>query len=674
MSVIDHRQDPVAATAAKPATPGLRAADAARGKDRARIPIATKLVLSYVVIIALALFASGLVATQLVGRLVISEAHTTIRNDLNAAREILLGKLNEINDVVRLTAERFFLREAIGTKNIWQAADELDRVRRTERLDFLSVTDSTGRVILRAGHRQVHGDFLKTDELLDAVRSNKVPAAAVSIMTAEELRRESPLLAERAFIQLIDTPRAIPKDAAEETAGMVLEAAAPIVDERGKLLGALYGGVLLNRNFEIVDRIRRTVFQDVKYKGRDVGTATIFLDDVRISTNVTTPDGARAVGTRCAADVYTQVFEGRPWVGRAFVVNDWYIAAYEPIRNLNGKIIGILYVGVLEQKYVDVRRRAVAALLALTLAGGLISLALSYHLSRRVSTSVDRLVTASKEMAAGNLDVTVEIKTNDELEDLAHAFNTMASALKQRDALLKEYARRKIMESERLAITGQLAAGVAHELNNPLQGIVAYSHLLLERLPEGNPMRASLQKIVNQADRCREIIRGLLNFSRPRTPQMKLSSVNAVVQECLALVERQALFHNITIVKNLRDDLPPVIMDPSQMQEVFMNIIINAAEAMDGVGRLVCTTRLDDSQNFVEIVFTDTGHGIRPEDLGKIFDPFFTTKDPGHGTGLGLAISRAIVENHKGTISVASEVGKGTTFTVCLPATTQGDA
>jgi two-component system NtrC family sensor kinase len=455
---------------------------------------------------------------------------------------------------------------------------------------------------------------------------------------------------------------------------MVMEAAAPILDARGHVIGLLYGGVLMNRDFSIVDKIKRTVFRDVKYRGQDVGTATIFQDDVRIATNVLNLDGTRAIGTRAAEDVYNRVVgEGKPWIGRAFVVNNWYITAYEPIRNISGAIVGILYVGVLEQKYVDVRRQTVAALLALTLAGGLVAMALSYQLSRGISGTVTRLAAASKDMAYGNLDVQVRVKTNDELEDLADAFNTMASALRRREELLKEYARSKIMESERLAITGQLAAGVAHELNNPLQGIVAYAHLLLERQPDDSPMRASLQKIVNQAERCREIVRGLLDFSRPRAPQMKLTSVNAIIQECLSLVERQALFHNIEIKTDLQKDLAPVVLDASQMQQVFINIIMNAVEAMDGNGRLVVTTRLDDGGNFIEIAFTDTGHGIRPEDLERIFDPFFTTKAPGHGTGLGLAISQGIVQRHKGTISVSSQVGKGTTFTIRLPLTAEGD-
>jgi two-component system NtrC family sensor kinase len=256
---------------------------------------------------------------------------------------------------------------------------------------------------------------------------------------------------------------------------------------------------------------------------------------------------------------------------------------------------------------------------------------------------------------------------------LADAFNFMASALKKRDEKLREFTTRRIMESERLAHIGQLAAGVAHEINNPLQGIVTYSHLLLERPQVDSGMQESLKKIVTQANRCRDIIRGLLDFSRQRKPEKRLSNVNRVLDECIALVDTQALFHNIRIVKHLAQDLPQVPMDPSQIQQVFMNMIINAAEAMDGVGQLTLTTRHVPADSAVEVEFTDTGHGVSEDDMDRIFSPFFTTKEVGHGTGLGLAISYGIVKEHKGTITVESQVGKGTTFTIRLPVTGEQD-
>jgi two-component system NtrC family sensor kinase len=297
-------------------------------------------------------------------------------------------------------------------------------------------------------------------------------------------------------------------------------------------------------------------------------------------------------------------------------------------------------------------------------------MAVSYYMARRILIPINKLVTASQDVADGNLDTQVEVKTNDELEYLADTFNAMAQALKRRDEQLRDFATQRIMQSERLALIGQLSANVAHELNNPLQGIVTYSHLLLEDEESRSSTKVEIEKIVGQANRCRDIIRGLLDFSRQRKPDKTLSDLNSVLSDCVSLLENQAIFHNIQINKNLQEDLPMLICDPSQIERVFINLIINAAEAMDGNGQLILETQHIPTDEFVKIAISDTGPGIRPEDIDKIFDPFFTTKDVGHGTGLGLAISYGIVKAHRGTLTVESELEKGTSFTVSLPLST----
>jgi two-component system NtrC family sensor kinase len=253
------------------------------------------------------------------------------------------------------------------------------------------------------------------------------------------------------------------------------------------------------------------------------------------------------------------------------------------------------------------------------------------------------------------------------LAEFGRAFNSMALALKERVEQMRDFAQTRIRESERLAVVGQLAAGVAHELSNPLQGIVAYSHLLLEQMPADDERRDYLEKMSVQGNRCVSIIRALLDFSRPRKPEMRPCDINSVFTECLSLVEGQALFHNIEVVRNLEADLPDILVDPAQIQQVLMNLIINAVEAMDGTGRLTLTTRMESDGTMVVLEVADTGEGIAEEDIERVFDPFFSTKDPSHGTGLGLSISYGIVREHGGTISVTSSVGEGTTFAVRLP-------
>lgn len=633
-----------------------------------RILITTRLTLSFLMVIIMASVIFTVAGIQLIGGRIVAEAQETVKRDLNSAREIYTGKLRQVNDIVRLTADRYIVITALKSGDINNAAIELLRIKEKEHLDILTITDLSGTVLIRANNWDLAGDDQSSDEMIAAVLRDKDPVAATSIVSEEDLLKESLLLSKQAYFQFIDTPMARARNEKEESAGMMLKAAAPIFDYEGNFLGIVYGGVLLNKNYEIVDEVKQTVFQGLKYKGEDIGTATIFQDDVRISTNVRNQDGSRAIGTRIMEEVYDQVIvQGQSWVDRAYVVNNWYITAYEPIENLNHERIGILYVGILEQKYLDIKREIVLAFLTIAVLGALITTVFSYFISRRISIPIRRLVSASREIADGNLDAKVEIRSGDELGKLAYTFNKMAAALKERDEQLKEFTRRKIMESERLALIGQLSANVAHELNNPLQGIVTYSHLLLENKPVDDSENDSLQKIVIQANRCRDIIRGLLDFSRQRKPDKTLCDINVVLKGCVSLLEKQAQFHNIQITYDLQDDLPRAVIDPSQIERVFMNLIINAADAMNGNGQLILSTRFDPLESFIELGFTDNGHGIARENLEKIFDPFFTTKDTGHGVGLGLAISYGIIQEHKGSISVESELGKGTTFTVRLP-------
>lgn len=633
------------------------------------VPLSSKLILSFLLPITLTSVVFLVVGIELIGDRVVAEAQEKVRHDLNAARELYMGEMRHITDAVQMTAERFFLREAISSGDLDVIARELARVKEDEGLDILTITDATGKVLLRSNNPSSVGDDMSEDNLIEAVLIRRQPYAATHLISRDELRKESSLLAERARFTLVDTPLSRERPETEVTSGMMLKAAAPIFDGKNELIGVLYGGILLNRDYTIVDRIKQTVYKDLSYDDKDIGTATIFQDDVRISTNVRNQDGSRAIGTRVSEDVYNQVIRsGQPWIGRAYVVNDWYITAYEPIRDIYNKIIGILYVGVLEQRYVDIRRDTLVIFLVIMNLGILGASGLAYILSRRIYQPIERLLHASQEIIGGNLHVRVDHSSNDELGELAETFNTMASTLQQRDTQLKEFAKTKIMESERLALIGQLAANVAHELNNPLQGIVTYSHLLLEKLPEDNgSIVPSLQSVVTQANRCRDIIRGLLDFSRQRKPDKTIVVLNSVLQECLTLVENQALFHNIELRQEFDRTIPRIILDPSQLQQVFLNLIINAAEAMEDGGELTISTRHIPSEHAVAISVTDTGYGIPEDNMDKLFDPFFTTKEVGHGTGLGLAISYGIVREHGGTIDVDSEVGKGTTFTVHLP-------
>jgi PAS domain S-box-containing protein len=226
----------------------------------------------------------------------------------------------------------------------------------------------------------------------------------------------------------------------------------------------------------------------------------------------------------------------------------------------------------------------------------------------------------------------------------------------------------QLVSSEKMASLGKLAAGIAHEINNPLGGILIYASLMMEDLSEEDPKRGDLARIVQEAGRCKEIVKSLLEFARQTEPKIEPTDINRGITDGLFFLENQALFHNIQIIKKLDPVLPFVRGNAGQLKQVFMNIIVNAAEAIHGSGTLTITTSHDTHRKMVFVKFTDTGEGIAEENLTRIFDPFFTTKDVGKGTGLGLATSYGIIEGHGGKIGVKSRVGEGTTFTIELPA------
>jgi two-component system NtrC family sensor kinase len=650
--------------------------------------IAVRLMVSFLLIIVIISAIFSVVGIHLIGNRVVAEAQNRVAMDLNAAREIYQSYRRSVYDVIRFTAVRFYLRDALLTGDIQRAASELENTWAREQLDVLTVTDGNGVVLLRVTNPYVVGDSQADDDLVRAVLERREAAAATAIVPGELLQKECPHVAEQAYCELVETPGARPREERQQTAGMLLRAAAPIFDYEDNIIGVVYGGILLNRRYAIVDKIKETVFQNAQYKGRDIGTATIFQDDVRISTNVMNEDGTRAIGTRVSAEVYNRVVrDGERWIRRAFVVNDWYISAYEPIRDINNRIIGILYVGILEEPYLALKRRTILLFLGITLGGAFLVMGLSYVISRRLSVPIRQLVYASRELASGNLDTQVAVRSSDELAELASAFNHMASALRRMKGDLEEWGRTleqkvkqrteelvamqtRVAQSERLASLGMLSAGVAHEINNPLGGILALTALALEDLAEDDPNRQSLEEVVSQCERCREIVKGLLEFSRQSETGAEEVDINATVDDTLRLLQKQALFFNIKLVKDFAPGLPAVVGDKSQLEQVFMNIIVNAVQAMEEKGTLTVATRFTVDQ-FVEVSVSDTGCGIPADRVDHIFDPFFSTKKDGGGTGLGLSIAYGIVTRHQGSISVKSEVGKGSTLIIRLPAMPQ---
>lgn len=653
------------------------------------LPLRRKLTLTFLTAVIIGSVVFFVIGTRLVHRTVISLAQAKVGHDLAAAWMVYNDRMNGMLDTVRLSTAMECVQAVLEKKDLEAAAEKLDAIRREYGMDTFTVTDPSGRAVLRAHRPGVHGDDLSGNPILDAALAGR-PAAGTRIVSHEELLREGGELAGRASFTLVPTPRAAARAFDREDRGMMIEAAAPVFDDTGVFLGALHGGVLVNQNYEIVDLVKEMVFKGEQHKGKDIGTATIFQGDLRIATNVLDDRGNRAVGTRVSRDVKQAVLEeGRAWIDRAFVVRDWYITAYEPIRSFDGKIIGMLYVGMLEKPYIEIRNRVMASFALLGGLGTAVLLVLFSFIAAGVTRPMGDLVEATERIARGDLDHRLAVDRRDEVGQLAAAFNRMTDDLGSARESRIEWGRTlekrveertqelrdmqdALVQSEKLASLGKMAAGVAHEINNPLTTIFIQTHLLLEKCESGDDARNSLNLIAEEASRCTQIVRGLLEFARKMPARTAPEDVNGIVERTLQLLTNQLAVRNIALVKNLEPGLQLVELDRNKIQQVFSNLVINACEAMPSGGKLTVATRLAADDRSIDISFTDTGAGIPEENLKKIFDPFFTTKS--FGTGLGLAVSYGIVRQRGGTIRVRSRPGRGSEFTVRIPLEFQEEA
>ena len=645
--------------------------------------IQSQLILAFSIAILVPAVVTMYVGMRIISDQTITRAETKTISDLNSAREIYRNKISEIHSITRLTAVRRLVRSAVINRDHNFLTKDFAGILRREKLDIMSITDDRGNVIARGRNPAFFGDNILEDRFIERVIRTHQPVSGTDLLTRDLLIKASPDLAAQATMQVIPTLKAKERKEREETSGMMMASAVPVFDDNDKFLGVLIGGVLLNRNFEIVDKIKEIVHEGQIYEGKEIGTATIFQGDLRISTNVKNADGSRAIGTLVSSEVYDAVLkEGKRWVGEAFVVNAAYITAYEPIRDLNGDIIGMLYVGVLKQPFDDVLQRGIITFLGIALLGVLIIVFVSIFLARRIALPLRKLEETSQRISDGEYKQDFTVKGPREIEHLARSLNKMAKQLEEEKRELEEWGttlekkvgerademkkiNAQLFRSEKLASLGKLAAGVAHEINNPLTGILTNSSLLLEDMDKDDPKYEDVEVMVKETIRCREIVKRLLDFARQTRPQKRLASINSLIDNIILLVRNQTSFRNILIEKDLEGDLPDIFVDPDQVQQVFVNIILNAAEAMTKGGSLTIRTMHSQDGGFIIITFADTGPGITEEVRERIFDPFYTTKE--HGTGLGLSISYGIIEQHGGTISVDSTIGKGSTFTISLP-------
>ena len=517
---------------------------------------------------------------------------------------------------------------------------------------------------------------------------------AVDLFGADDLLMINVALAEQAELLLIPTEAAVPTDQVAETRGMVIHTAAPVSINGSQRV--LVGGILLNRNLDFIDTINTLVYQRKNTAEDPRGTATLFLEDVRISTNVRLFENVRALGTRVSAEVRSAVLdEGQTWLDRAFVVNDWYISGYLPIYDSFERRIGMLYVGFLEEPFRLVKRDAIAMMWIAFIGILLVFIPVFLRLAGGIFSPLERMTQTMRRVETGDLAARNNLnRTGGEIAEVSQHLDHLLDQVQERDKQLREWADdlnirveertaqlqeanqklettyQQLVMSEKLASIGEITAGVAHEINNPvavIQGNVDVVRLTLGEQAE--PVKTELDLIDRQIMRIGGIVGKLLQFARPDDYGKYEEYVNLrdVTQDSLGLVDHVYASKDIDVHLDLAH-IPDVKINPSELQQVIINLIINAVQAMDGKGTLIIRTHPSErgGKQGVCLAFQDSGPGISEDTINTIFDPFFTTKRA-KGTGLGLSISQTIIQTAGGIITAENHPEGGALMSIWLP-------
>ena len=522
---------------------------------------------------------------------------------------------------------------------------------------LILVLDETGKVVIGrslADGEKISSPFTEGDwsqlPVVAQALSSRLPVTGTDVIPAPLLVQANLYLQTRIFLQNVGGVNSEPFNPSEGLASLALAGVYPIQDRTGHMIGAVVTAYLFNNEFSLVDYAHNVAGIDVM---------TIFLGDLRVSTNILDETGSRAVGTRVSPEVYqTVLVQGQDYIGRSSAAGSGYIGRYEPLRDSRGTIVGILYVGVHESIFENLvhsfnTRVAIIALVCIVIAG-----IIAVPITRLISNPINQLVAANRRLAKGDMNVRVEARGQGELAMLGSSFNNMAETLQETE--------KELLRQEKLASMGQMAAGVAHELNNPLGTILLYADIVGRDLPEGDARRDDLKMIVDETQRCKLIVANLLNFARQQQLTAQDVDLKALFEEVITKVTERPRFKDIAIVRQFGPEPLMLQADGAQLQQVFINLLNNSADAMQNSGTITLSARQADAST-MEICVADTGCGIPPENLKKIFTPFFTTKPANRGTGLGLAIVYGIIKAHSGQITVQSQIGQGTTFRITLP-------
>ncbi len=632
------------------------------------LPLRVRLLGSFVGVVVLSGALTILAGSFLINRMVIAEAERRVVLGLKTARAMWERRLDEALKACLVMTQGDIARQLSSN----QAVDPqiLNELRIKLGYDFLHILDGRG-VVLATAYGDIKGAQDSNSPVIARVLSARGPAAGLSLLPLETLTTKNDDLAARTRIRVLSTPHAKPGGPQEITSAMVLEAAAPIMNGSRQLTGIVRVGTVINRNFEFVDFVRENVFTAVTYDGKNLGTVTIFQGDVRITTNVIGPDGQRAIGTRVSSEVYDRVLgEGKMWQGPAFVVDSWYISAYEPLRNLNDEIVGMLYVGVLQKRYDDMRRQAMTLFIVVSVLAFICAVFLSLWLSSRLARPLTLLTAGADEVARGNLDYQLRHSPGaerDEINRLTSAFNQMVSSLKERDAQLQHS--RDDLQQKAIELKGWVQnyldalEFITHELKNQ----IAAMKINLLAVHDGYvgqisaDQKEALSDVAKAVNRAEEMILNYLNLSRIEKGELQLRArpvqiESDVIRPVLSNFRGRLETKGMRVQVKFQEDLL-VQADPALIEIVYENLLGNAIKyGRDGGAVTLSGKRVNDK---AELHVWNDGPGIPPDQLDKLFRKFSRLQtpvevQPARGTGLGLFITREIIRRHGGDIRAES--------------------
>ena len=647
-----------------------------------RIPLHKRIFLNFVLVIALFGILGAVLSAVLINRTTLDEAQRRVSLDLRSAWDVLHNEMDRLQLFVTVLSTGKRVDDAYAIPDSPANRVALEQVRRQCGLDFLALTDSKGQVLVRSLEPYKTGDILSNDPFVAGALKGET-RKGLALLSQQRLRDEGGNLEERAFMVFEPTPKSKVRAKTSESAGMALVAAAPVLDEGGKVIGALYAGLLLNRNHGLVDKIRSIVFENKTYQGQPLGTVTIFQWDCRVATNVILANGNRAIGTRVSEEVYDKVLEnGLNWYDRAFVVKDWYLSAYDPIHDIHGKVVGILYVGVLAKQYDDLKWDLWKLYGAISGGVGIFVLAIGLIFARRLTGSISRLAEAAGKIGSGNLDLNVkEPKADDEVKDLTQAFNLMTASLKERDEKLRathsalEQSNKSLEDMNRNYL--DMLGFVSHELKNTL-GVIYTSARALDAGIVGtlsDAQAALARNIAKSIDGAVRMTRNYLDLARiekgelrviPKVMEMIGEIIDPLLEELKPVIDQQG----VTIEKRL----PGAIVlkgDTALLKIAYRNLLDNALKYGRKGGRI--RLGFEEKNGALHFEVWNEGKGLTAEQIARLFEKFVRFEshaEATRSTGLGLFITREIIMKHKGEILAESEPGQWMRFRFTLPLAT----